>query len=100
MLEIHRAAKTDPARSHAAAGLVKKGAPTFVDALKHPITPAGMQRVALRNHQPAAFTIEEGDAEMGAPDVNGQYVVHKASRSVYGMAYMVCGIWCVVGRER
>jgi hypothetical protein len=72
MLEIHRTAKTNSACPHTAVRPVKEGAAQFPDAFKHPNTPARMQRVALRKHQPTTLVIEEGKSEMGAPDVNGE----------------------------
>jgi hypothetical protein len=73
MLEIHRAAKANSTRPHTAVRPVKEGSAQFPDAFQHPDTPAGMQRVALRKHQAMTLEIEEGKAEMRAPDVNGQY---------------------------
>jgi hypothetical protein len=73
MLEIHRTAKTNSARPYPAVRLAKEGSAQFPDAFQHPDTPTGMQRVALRKQQPATLEIEEGKAEMGPPDVNGQY---------------------------
>jgi hypothetical protein len=69
MLEIHRAAKTNSTRPHAAVRPIKEGAAQFPDAFQHPDTPAGMQRVALRKHQAMTLEIEEGKAEMCATDV-------------------------------
>jgi len=71
-LEIYRAAKADSARTHAVAGLFKECSRALANAFEHPFAPTGMRRVALRNHQPAAFAIEDGEAEMCAPDVNGE----------------------------
>ncbi|MGB9487365.1 MAG: hypothetical protein WCD04_14790, partial [Terriglobia bacterium] len=48
----------------------KEGSAEFADPVKRPFMPAGTQRVALRNHKPTTLVIEEGDAEMGAPNVN------------------------------
>jgi hypothetical protein len=70
MLEIHGAAKTNSARPNGVVGLVKEGSAKFADPVKHPFTPAGTQRVALRNHKPTTLVIEEGDAEMRAPNVH------------------------------
>jgi len=90
MLEIHGAAKTNSARPNGVVGLVKEGSAKFADPVKHPFTPAGTQRVALRNHQPTTLVIEEGDAEMRAPNVNGEYIIQKALRA---RGYVVGGMW-------
>jgi hypothetical protein len=90
MLEIHGAAKTNSARPNGVVGLVKEGSAKFADAVKHPFTPAGTPRVALRNHQPTTLVIEEGDAEMRAPNVNGEYIIQKALRA---RAYVIDRMW-------
>ena len=90
MLEIHGTAKTNPARPNGVVGLVKEGSAKLADPVKHPFTPPGTQRVALRNHPPTTFVIEEGDAEMRAPNVNGEYIIQKALRA---RGYVVGGMW-------
>ena len=92
MLEIHGTAKTDSARPNGVVGLVEEGSAKFADPVKHPFAPAGTQRVALRNHQPTTLVIEEGDAEMRAPNVNGEYIIQKALRARW---YVVggSGMW-------
>jgi hypothetical protein len=69
-LEIHRTAKTNSTRPNGVVGLVKEGSAKFADSVKHPFTPAGTQRVPLRNHEALPLVIEEADAEMRTPNVN------------------------------
>jgi hypothetical protein len=90
MLEIHGTAKTNSARPNGVAGLVKEGSAKFADPVKHPFTPAGSQRVTLRNHKPTTLAIEEGEAEMRAPNVNGEYIIQKALRA---RGYVAGGMW-------
>ena len=90
MLEIHRAAKTNSASPHGVASLVKEGSAKFADPVKHPFAPAGTQCIALQNRQPMAFAIKKGEAEMRAPNVNGEYIIQKALRA---RDYVVHGMW-------
>jgi hypothetical protein len=90
MLEIHGAAKTNSARPNGVASLVKEGSAKFANPVKHPFTPAGTQRITLQNHKPMTLTIKKGEAEMRAPNVNGEYIIQKA---LPARAYVIDGMW-------
>ena len=90
MLEIHRPAKTDSACPNGRVGLGEEGSALFADSVKHPFAPAGTQCIALQNRQPMAFAIKKGEAEMRAPNVNGEYIIQKA---LPARAYVIDGMW-------